>query len=179
LAGWDVAALIFVVWVWSALLMPMTAAQTSGHATREDPGHATSDLLVILAAIASLCAVGVVLVHANSSSGTLRDLLAVVAVISLTLSWFTVHTLFTLRYARLYYVPPPGGIKFDQSSPPRYLDFAYVAFTLGMTFQVSDNDLQNPTIRATALRHALLSYLLGAVILAAMINLIAGLGSGS
>jgi len=48
-----------------------------------------------------------------------------------------------------------------------------------MTFQVSDTDLQTGSIRATALRRALLSYLFGAVILATTINLISGLGSGS
>jgi uncharacterized membrane protein len=31
----------------------------------------------------------------------------------------------------------------------------YLAFTIGMTFQVSDTDLQTKPIRRTALRHAL------------------------
>jgi uncharacterized membrane protein len=44
-----------------------------------------------------------------------------------------------------------------------------------MTFQVSDTSLQTAVLRATALRQALLSYLLGAVILATTINLVAGL----
>jgi uncharacterized membrane protein len=88
-----------------------------------------------------------------------------------------VYTVCTVRYARLYYADPPGGIDFNQDEPPRYLDFAYLAFTLGMTYQVSDTDLQTHEIRGTALRHALLSYLLGAVILATIINMVAGLGS--
>lgn len=69
-------------------------------------------------------------------------------------------------------------MNFNLTAPPRYMDFAYLAFTLGMTFQVSDTDIENTAIRATALRHALLSYLFGAVILAATINLVASLGSG-
>jgi uncharacterized membrane protein len=80
-----------------------------------------------------------------------------------------------LRYAQLYYTRPQGGVNFNQETPPRYLDFAYPAFTIGMTFQVSDTDLEKPEIRVAALRHGLLSYLFGAVILAATINLIAGL----
>ena len=68
---------------------------------------------------------------------------------------------------------------FNQAAPPRYVDFAYLAFTIGMTFQVSDTDLQTPAIRATALRHALLSYLFGAVIVATTVNLVAGLGTSS
>ena len=57
-----------------------------------------------------------------------------------------------------------------------YVDFAYVAFTIGMAYQVSDTDLQTRKLRVTALQHSLLSYLLGAVILAMTINLIISLG---
>jgi len=46
-----------------------------------------------------------------------------------------------------------------------------------MTYQVSDTDIQTRLIRVAALRHALPSYLLGAVVLATVINLVAGLGS--
>jgi uncharacterized membrane protein len=66
-------------------------------------------------------------------------------------------------------------VNFNQDEPPDYVDFAYLAFTIGMTFQVSDTDLQESAIRHTALRHALLSYLFGAVIVAGTINLVAGL----
>jgi uncharacterized membrane protein len=93
-------------------------------------------------------------------------------------AWIIVHTLFMLRYARLYYSSPHGGIDFNQDEPPAYRDFAYLAYTLGMTYQVSDTALKNSTMRATALRHTLLSYVLGAVVLAATINLVVGLGTG-
>jgi uncharacterized membrane protein len=59
---------------------------------------------------------------------------------------------------------------------PTYKDFAYMAFTVGMTFQVSDTDIHSPQIRHTVLRHGLLSYLFGSLILAAAVNIIAGLG---
>ncbi len=88
-----------------------------------------------------------------------------------------VHTIFTLRYAALYYrTGTPGGIDFNQVAPPRYRDFAYVAFTLGMTFQVSDTDITDSEIRATALRHALLAYLFGTLVIAVTVNMLAGLG---
>jgi uncharacterized membrane protein len=110
--------------------------------------------------------------------GAARGLLAGLALASVAASWLLVHTLYTLRYARLYYSGPNGGVNFNQEAPPRYTDFAYLAFTLGMTYQVSDTDLQTHAVRATALRHGLLSYLYGSVILATMINLVAGLSSG-
>ncbi|MCU1658503.1 MAG: putative rane protein [Pseudonocardiales bacterium] len=176
LAGWDTAALIFAVWAWIPIAS-FDASRTAAHATREEPGRTATSLIVVVAAVANLGAVGVIVAQANSAKGTTRDLLAAFGVASVALSWFAVHTLFTLRYARLYFTGADGGVNFNQKAPPCYLDFAYLAFTIGMTFQVSDTALQKPAVRATALRHALLSYLFGAVILASTINLIAGLGN--
>ena len=96
---------------------------------------------------------------------------------SVVLSWAVVHTVFTLRYARLYYWGPDGGVDFNDDAKPRYSDFAYLAFTIGMTFQVSDTALSANEIRRTTLRHALLSYLFGTGILATAINLVASLTS--
>lgn len=44
-----------------------------------------------------------------------------------------------------------------------------------MTFQVSVTAITDSAVRRTALRHALVSYLFGAVILAVIINLVVGL----
>lgn len=176
--GWDAAAAFLLVWTWLRV-WPMGAAETAAHATREDPTRALSDIVLLSAAVSSLAAVGFFVIQAASAKGSTQDLLAGVGVATVALSWLLVHTTFTLRYAMLYYTGRDGGVDFNQSAPPRYSDFAYLAFTLGMTFQVSDTDLRTPAIRATALRHALLSYLFGAVILATTINLIAGLGSSS
>ncbi|MEP6599386.1 MAG: DUF1345 domain-containing protein [Actinomycetota bacterium] len=178
LMGWDVAALVFIVWVWAAVAL-MNPQQTAAHATQEEPGRAVTDLIVVIAAVSSLAAVGFVLIQASSAKGTAQHLLAGLGVTSVALSWFAVHTLFMLRYARLYYTGLPGGVDFNQRLPPRYVDFGYLAFTIGMTFQASDTDIQTTLIRATALRHALLSFLFGAVILSTSINLVAGLANGS
>jgi uncharacterized membrane protein len=175
--GWDAAALCFLVWSW-LIIWPMNAQATADHATREDPSRPVSDVLLLGAAVVSLAAVGVVLVQASSAKGLAQDLLAGLGLATVALSWLVVHTVYTVQYARLYYSGGPGGVDFNQTSPPQYSDFAYLALTLGMTFQVSDTELQAPAIRATALRHALLSYLFGVVIVATTINLIASLGSG-
>jgi uncharacterized membrane protein len=84
-----------------------------------------------------------------------------------------------MMYARQYYTDEDGGIDFNSDEPPVWTDFAYVAFTIGMTFQVSDTDLQTPALRRLALRQMLISYLFGAVIIAITINLVAGLTNGS
>jgi uncharacterized membrane protein len=96
-------------------------------------------------------------------------------VAAIIVSWGVVHTVFTLRYAGLYYKGVDGGVSFNQDDEPSYLDFAYLAFTVAMTYQVSDTNITANDIRRTVLRHALMSYLLGTVIIAATINLAAGL----
>ena len=96
--------------------------------------------------------------------------------ITIFLSWGVIHTVYALRYARLYYAAPVGGIDFKHKGyDPCYRDFAYVAFTVGMTYQVSDTDIGAHEIRYTVLRHALLSFFFGAVILATTVNVIASL----
>jgi uncharacterized membrane protein len=175
-AGWAVAAAVYVLWVWLTIAR-MSPEQTSSHATREDPTRGTSDILVVLASVASLVAVLVLLLQLKNVHGATRDILPIIALLSVGLSWFLVHTLFTLRYAENYYHDDLGGIDFNEKQKPRYVDFAYFAFTIGMTFQVSDTNITRFPIRATALRHALLSYLFGAVILATTVNLVASLAS--
>jgi uncharacterized membrane protein len=172
--AWFVAAAVFLIWTW-AQVTGMDAAATHDHAMSEDPGRQTTDVIIIAASVASIGAVVFLLSQAGAGN---RPLTAAIGLTSVAAAWIVVHTLFMLRYARLYYTEPQGGIDFNQDEPPAYRDFAYLAFTLGMTYQVSDTALKNSTIRITVLRHTLLSYVLGAVVLAATINLVVGLGTG-
>jgi uncharacterized membrane protein len=171
--GWIAAAAAFLVWTW-CVIGRMTPSRTESHVTREDPTRVMTDIFVLGASVASLLGVAY-LFMAGSARGAHADFAGLVGVGSVVAAWFVVHTVFTVRYALLYYGSEAGGIDFNQSDAPAYGDFAYLAFTIGMTYQVSDTDLRTRSIRATALRQALLSYLFGAVVLAVTINLIAGL----
>jgi uncharacterized membrane protein len=171
--GWAVAALIYSTWVW-IVIWRLDPEQTKEHASREEPARGVTDALIVVLSLASLFAVGFVLVSAGSASGAQRIILACLALVSVALSWLMLHTLFTLRYARQYY-SGNGGIDFNQTDPPQYTEFAYLSFTIGMTFQVSDTNITSHAVRRTALRHGLISFVFGAVILASTINLIAGL----
>jgi uncharacterized membrane protein len=174
LIGWDVLALVFCVWVWSTVWR-LGAKATGTRARCEDPSRDLADLVLLGAAIASLIAVGLELFGAANASGSLKYMEAGLALASVFVSWTVVHTVFTLKYARLYYSGQPGGIEFNEPDDPQYSDFAYLAFTIGMTFQVSDTNIKTKQIRRIALRHALMSFPLGAVIIATSINLVAGL----
>jgi uncharacterized membrane protein len=189
LLGWDVTAAMFLIGTWS-IVHDLDSSETERHAVRDDPTRATADLTVLTASAASLAAVATLIIRASDAHGTARILEAALGVGSVVMSWFVVHLTYMLRYATIYHggtgadavgvsqtEREPGGVDFNQSTPPRYSDFAYLAFTIGMTFQVSDTTLTSSEMRANALRHALLSYLYGTVIIAATINLIAGLNS--
>ncbi len=147
-------------------------------ATREDETSGSARVLLVGASAASLLGVGFALSLAGRDSGARRVLLIGVAVLTVVLSWTVVNTVYTLRYADLHYRSRAAGIVFgeqDGQERPTYRDFAYVAFTIGMTYQVSDTTVRDRQLRRTVLSHALLSYLFGVVIVGGSVNLIAGL----
>jgi uncharacterized membrane protein len=174
LLGWDVAVLIYLAWTWSAVqgLDPEVTAQL---AKREDPSTPVADLVVIGAGTAMLAAVGFALAKAGEATGGMKAYLVTLGLVSVVLSWAVVHTVFALKYARAYYSEPAGGIEFNEDEPPNYIDFAYYAFTIGMTFQVADTNITSRAVRRTTLHHALLSYLFGTVLLGLVINVVATL----
>jgi uncharacterized membrane protein len=174
-AGWAVAALVYNVWVWLAI-GPLDNVATQAHAVQEDPRRATAELLILVASLGSLAAVVVVMVSGAGASHGERLLLAGLALGTTAMSWLLVHTLFTLRYAEIYYTgPEPGGISFNQDELPQYTDFAYMSFSLGMTYQVSDTNIETRQMRSAALRHSLLAFVFGTGILATTINLVVSL----
>jgi uncharacterized membrane protein len=173
LIGWSVATTVFIVWIWFTVA-GMDGAATARHAAIEDLSRRTADLVLILASVTSLIGVGLSLLEASDTEGLEKAMIVAVASVSVILSWATVHTVFTLRYARLYY-GGGGGIDFNGDRAPTYTDFAYLAFTIGMTYQVSDTSIASKAIRRTALRHAYMSYLFGIVVVAMTINVVSGL----
>ena len=170
LVAWIVTALVFLTWTWT-VIWPLNGRDTARLAHREDPSRIVRDVVLLAVAVGAMATVAGVIFRAHQS-GPLRLVLGVACVAA---SWVMLHTILTLRYARLYYTDPKGGIDFKQDADPTFRDFAYVAFSVGMTFQVSDTDIGKSSIRETVLRHALLSFVFGAVIIAVTINLVAGL----
>jgi uncharacterized membrane protein len=170
LLAWVVTAVVFLAST-GASTWKLDAADTAWLAAREDGSRLLRDLTMIAISIGTLVTVVVVIfrVHENPPQRTALGVAAIAA------SWLVVHTVFTLRYARLYYTEPRGGVDFGQDPEPTFRDFAYVAFTIGMTFQVSDTALRETDIRATALRHALTSFVFNTVIIAVTVNIVAGL----
>lgn len=98
---------------------------------------------------------------------------------SVIVSWWLVHTVFTLRYAHLYYDTrndqgkeiPACGLNFPEEKEPDYLDFVYFAFNLGVAFQVSDVAITSRRVRRLAWVHSLISFVFNTAIVALSINI--------
>ena len=164
---------VFVVSGW-AVLWPLDAASTGANARREEFRPMVDEVLVVAVSLGGLVGIAMLLALGD------RDVLAAaVALGAVFAAWASLPLMYAARYAFLYYsAPADGGIDFNSDEPPGYRDFLYFAYNLGMTYQVSDTAVSSPTIRAVVLRHCLLSYVFGAVVLASTINLVAGVATG-
>lgn len=173
LVGWSCLSGVLLLWVW-AEIRPLDAAQTHARSTAEDSGPGTAVLVVVTASVVSLVGVALALVEARRADPALEVALTTMSVLSVALAWCLVHTMFTLHYAHQYYIEPVGGIDFPGGESPDYRDFAYFSFAIGMSFATSDINISGRAVRHIALRHALVSYFFGAVIVGLVINVMAG-----
>lgn len=166
-----VAAAISVAWA-LIVLWPMDSDQTRARANSEDMDDELGDLAMLLVLLASLSAIGILLISANDEDKGAYAGLCIGAILAV---WAMLHTIYAARYARIYYQGTPGGIDFNSAMPPRYVDFYYFSFNLGMTYQVSDTAVTESHIRDVVLKHCLFSYIYGTVIIACTINLVINL----
>lgn len=175
LIGWDILASMLLVLLWMDL-HGHTSEQTAVIAKRDDMSHNILDIILTLACIASLGGV-VSLVMNTTQSNTIAQISSVaLGLVSVIIAWATIHAMYMVHYAALYYRHAKGCIDFGEATQPTFTDFAYLAFTIGMTYQVSDTTLKTTDVRGVAIRHALLSFLFGTAIIATTINALASLG---
>ncbi|MGI5131639.1 DUF1345 domain-containing protein [Pseudonocardia sp. CA-107938] len=172
LAGIAAAGAIFVATGW-AVLWPLDAAATRANVQREDFRPVAAEIMVVAAALAGLVGIVVLLL---GGSGDQRA--AAIAPVGAFTVWGALHLMYATRYAHLYYGPADGGIDFNSSAEPAFRDFLYFSYNLGMTYQVSDTSVSSALVRAIVLRHCLLSYVFGTVVLATTINLVTGIVTG-
>jgi uncharacterized membrane protein len=161
-----VASAVIVLW-------PMDADATRQHVGREDFRPAVDELFVVALAVGAVIVIALILILGDSHS---QNVAAAIGLAGVFMNWAVLHMMYAARYAHLYYLAPVGGIDFNSDDErPAYRDFFYFSYNLGMTYQVSDTSVSSAAIRSVVLRHCLLSYVFGTVILAATINLVAGI----
>jgi uncharacterized membrane protein len=170
--AWDTGAVILLLVTWY-VIGRATPEDTRKWAAIDDPGQAFAIGIDLLGSAMSFTAAILLLGHQEMASAPEAVWLVMVAVAS---SWALVHTGFTVRYAHLYYKDDGevGGLDFPGTDDPDYLDFAYYAFVIGMTFQTADISITNRSIRRLTLVHGLLSFAFNTLIIALAVNLIFG-----
>ncbi|TCD27323.1 DUF1345 domain-containing protein [Pedobacter psychrodurus] len=175
--GWDVFCLILITLHWY-MFFHTSAAETHLKAKMQDETRGEIFAIVVVSTFAGLLAVILLLINKD-----IEPLDLVVAIAGMFLSWFLVHTTFSMRYAHLYYggdkkkhIDKKGaGLEFPGDDEPDFIDFAYFSFVLGMTFQVSDVEISSREIRRLSLLHSLIAFIFNTVIVALTINALAGL----
>lgn len=179
--GWDVFSICMIVIIWVTFFT--TESENIRKLSKlQDSSRATIFIIILISTFASFLAVLLLIVTKKHSNNELSWRLAV-AIAGMLFSWFLIHTIFTLRYAHIYYGDNKnehnthaGGLEFPGNSKPDYLDFAYFSFVLGMTFQVSDVQITSQRLRKLAMFHGLISFGFNTIMIALTINLIAGYG---
>jgi uncharacterized membrane protein len=173
-AGWIATATVYLIWTWASIAR-MSAVAIEVVVQHRHPGRRPADTIVMIASIASLGGVAYLLI-ASTAKGPDATIAAVVGFLSVIASWLAVHAVYALRYAVLYYTEPVGGVDFNDGDKPTFADFAYLAFTIAVTYGVTDTVVQKRSIRVAVLQHAMVSYLFGTVILAVTVQVIGSLG---
>jgi uncharacterized membrane protein len=192
---WDVWALVYLGLTW-LLIMRSSAQQTRQWALdqRTPPrvnlsilrsamlrilralfliSRTSSLFFIVFVSVVSM-ALAIRLVPAIRDLETTGGLsVAVLAALGVISAWGVLHSSFTLHYAYLYYrsEESAGGLAFPSEQSPDQLDFAYFAFTIAVSFAVSDVNVTDRTIRRAVLGHQILSFFFNTSILALVINL--------
>lgn len=178
--GWDTFCLSLIVISW-ILFFTTTNHELCAVVEKQDDGLKVIFMIVLVAVCFSLF--GTLLLLNSKGESTFNKVFhTIVSLSPVLLSWLLLHTTFAIRYAHLYHDHNKlntgsnvGGLDFPTKEEPDYLDFAYFSFVIGMTFQVSDVQVNSRVIRRFVLLHSLISFVFNTIIVALTINTIAGL----
>jgi uncharacterized membrane protein len=177
LSGWNSAVLVLVPLTYIRL-RHLDARQLRAHYAEEDPTAPVILICVVVAALLSVAAIVALLATLKHASPVERVAHTVLASMTIVNSWLLVHTMFTLRYADIYYsvaedAPPP--LSFPETRQPLFWDFVYFSFTIGVACQTADVATTQTEIRRTVTVHSLIAFVFNLFVLGFAINVSAGL----
>lgn len=178
--SWDTFSLCMIILSWITFSIT-TSEQIRSQARVQDSSRVLIFITVLISTFAGFLAVLLLIISKKDFKNT-EALHLTVAIGGMLFAWFLVHTIFTFRYAHIFYGDDEqkpethaGGLEFPNDKKPDYIDFAYFSFVLGMTFQVSDVDVTSKRLRRLSLLHSILSFIFNTVMIALTINIMAGL----
>lgn len=169
--GFDFAAALFLLSL-LPLLRHFPVAEMRRHA---DANDANRTLIVVVSTLLALVVMASISGELAAARG--GDKLAMgKLLVTLVLAWLFANSVYALHYAHSFYFGSGadgdhrGGIEFPGTRSPDYSDFAYFAFTLGMTFQTSDVQVTAPSVRRLVLVQSLASFVFNIGVIAFTIN---------
>lgn len=173
--AFDAAALVFLVSL-APLLKECSAEEIRRHAHDNDANRGLILGLTSLLTVVAMAAITAELKGAQTGEWPAIALL----VGTLLLVWAFANSVYALHYAHAFYATDEdsgndvGGLDFPATKAPDYWDFAYFAFTLGMTFQTSDVGITARAIRKVALLHSFAAFVFNIGVIAFTINVLGG-----
>jgi uncharacterized membrane protein len=174
ICAWDAFILVMLVAMWW-IISHSSADRSRLRANADDPGIGIILIASMVGGIAGLAG-AVFLIGQPDPAMTLINiwLEPLVVTIAVAGGWLLLQSAYALHYAKLYYLEDdaPGGLQFE-GAPPDDFDFAYFAFSVGMTFQVSDVVVTSREMRRVVLGQAVISFVYNLAIFALVINVIA------
>ncbi|MDR3507751.1 MAG: DUF1345 domain-containing protein [Caulobacteraceae bacterium] len=180
LIAWNAGAAVYLILTWRLFLIA-DAADVRCRASFEDETPWGLLVLVIGAIISSLVGIVFALMESKHGGETVQNLVSALAVLTLIVSWVMLQTVFVLHYAHRYFGDSNGdgeingGFKFAGDPPESYMDFVYLSFCMGATFQVSDTNVERAPLRNLITAHGAIAYFYNTTILALGINILSGL----
>jgi uncharacterized membrane protein len=187
---WEVSFLVgWILWIGghlallSIVIFNANGPMTQERVSKDEPQRMKLLVLTVLFALFGTGVVGVLLTAVGKHSLGHSRLLLTLSVLAVLLAWADLHTAFGQHYARLYYQgkdihgrPFQEGMRkgfvFPGTEQPSYVDFLYVAFTVALTYSVSDVLVQSELMRRTVLLHSLVSFFFYSMVLAGVLNAI-------
>jgi uncharacterized membrane protein len=184
-AAYDAGAVTLLAFLWLKGLHD-DPRMTRARAALDDPGRNLILMVVLLAVIVGLVAAIAIVGHGPLVHNATEKWAAyVLGVTAILIGWLLVHTVYTFRYAHLYWYDDDGdgsacgGIKFPGTEEPSDWDFAYFAFCIGTSFAVSDPQVTETRVRRDVIMHSVISFAYNSLIVGMVINLFAGIFGAS
>ena len=176
--GWDAGVAVFLI---GTLVLVVRNNVPEGIRTRaaalDEAGPAILPLALIAAAASVIGVVGEA-ARAHGGSGAAPE--AILALITVALSWLFVHVIFALHYAHAFYSAGEdgkdrGGLLFPGDDAPDYWDFLHFALIIGVASQTADVQIADKGLRQLSTVHSVTAFVFNTVILALAINLAVGM----
>jgi uncharacterized membrane protein len=180
LAGWNGAVFVMVplTYLW---MRRLDAPALRAKYVEEDPTGPVILLVTVVAAFLSVLGIIALLSTAKQVPSGERAAHFLLACLTIVSSWALVHTMFTIRYADMFYSvldgDPPLG--FPDTPEPLFWDFVYFSFTIGVACQTSDVTTRQTAMRRMVTFHSVIAFVFNLAILGFAINVSAGLLNGT